>query len=579
MKTFEVEPIGEHNEKNLVNVVFVHGLVGDLKRTWGMKRTWWPPKWEKTKWRVAFGEDKRDFWPAELKNANVWTAGYHAPLFEALHRGKIEQLFSEEGETALRQLVDKGLGQKKIIFVAHSLGGLLVKSILRSASITEDLDKARILQGTHAVFFLGTPHSGSDRARLRHIVQIAVRWAGAAIAAILLMWWVPLEQIGQLFGITAERIIRSVISAVIIGFVVHLFRASRHLKLLDPANPELRTLQRDYRQLVSDHPSITTFAYFETMPTKMLGILVPWASADPGITNCEPQPINDASHTQLCKRPHVDAVQLPAKIQAQIDIAIGACPVFEHLQRLQEFNDDKFIGPLCLGKSFKDIPAFQNDQQARREAEESLRKNLRTLMREGKLKPLAGQLEAAKGSPFDLDKFVWYMWYEVEFVEKLRKLREDAEKAKKAWQNSDAHPPSLILFYRVLRAIEHIYSGDFLEPHSREGQPTDRDQLLALVTKAYNDLQKLRESHQADATRPDGDGSTRWLLVRMECALKAMDAALEYIGPWSRPSGQETESMTADRISKHQRFLDALDKMKDALFAKRRISAPGCIAH
>jgi hypothetical protein len=281
--------------------------------------------------------------------------------------------------------------------------------------------------------------------------------------------------------------------------------------------------------------------------------------------NCEPEPISDASHTQLCKHPHVDAVQLPARIQAQIDIARRTCPVFEDLQRLREFSGDESIKSLCAGKNFKDIPAFQNDQQARREAEESLRKYLRKLMREGRLKPLAAQLEAAKESPFDLDKFVWYMWYETEFVEKLRNLRNDAEQAKKTWQNSGANPPSLILFYRVLRTIEHIYSGDFLEPHPRAGQPTDRAKLLKLVTKAYDDLQKSCESHRVDETRPDGDGSTRWLLVRMECALNAMDAALDFIGPWSRPSGQETKSMAAERVSKRERFLEGLVMLKKAL--------------
>jgi hypothetical protein len=50
---------------------------------------------------------------------------------------------------------------RSIIFVAHSLGGLLVKDVLRRAQQAEEAEFNDIIESTKAVVFLGTPHRGS----------------------------------------------------------------------------------------------------------------------------------------------------------------------------------------------------------------------------------------------------------------------------------------------------------------------------------------------------------------------------------------------------------------------------------
>ena len=67
--------------------------------------------------------------------------------------------------TDLASLRTKDEKQKPLIFVAHSLGGLIVKDLL-SLSIQKD---SKIVQATIGIAFLGTPHRGSRVASLGKI--------------------------------------------------------------------------------------------------------------------------------------------------------------------------------------------------------------------------------------------------------------------------------------------------------------------------------------------------------------------------------------------------------------------------
>lgn len=61
-------------------------------------------------------------------------------------------------------MVQKGLGARPILFICHSLGGLLVKQILRKANDSPEPVKNDIARSTRAVLFLATPHAGADLA-------------------------------------------------------------------------------------------------------------------------------------------------------------------------------------------------------------------------------------------------------------------------------------------------------------------------------------------------------------------------------------------------------------------------------
>ncbi|KAK0735049.1 hypothetical protein B0T26DRAFT_798734 [Lasiosphaeria miniovina] len=51
---------------------------------------------------------------------------------------------------------------RRLLFVAHSLGGIVVKKLLRQASCQTDLDLRKVFDSTTGIVFFGTPHGVAD---------------------------------------------------------------------------------------------------------------------------------------------------------------------------------------------------------------------------------------------------------------------------------------------------------------------------------------------------------------------------------------------------------------------------------
>jgi len=62
----------------------------------------------------------------------------------------------------VEQLVAAGVGSRPVIWVGHSMGGLLIKQILVSARETSSL--RHLVDNTHGVVFYSVPHEGSSLA-------------------------------------------------------------------------------------------------------------------------------------------------------------------------------------------------------------------------------------------------------------------------------------------------------------------------------------------------------------------------------------------------------------------------------
>ncbi|KAH0564767.1 hypothetical protein GP486_001837 [Trichoglossum hirsutum] len=146
-----------------VDIVFVHGLGGHPYDTW-------------------VGKKKKVFWPVQLlskdlakrkENVRILVYGYNADVY-AYGGGKTSSdRIHNHAQTLVQTLyANRSLEdaiERPIVFVCHSLGGIVVKRALQySRSITDKkIQHLRsIYVSTSGILFLGTPHNGTDAAKL-----------------------------------------------------------------------------------------------------------------------------------------------------------------------------------------------------------------------------------------------------------------------------------------------------------------------------------------------------------------------------------------------------------------------------
>lgn len=137
----------------IVDIVFIHGLTGDPASTWlhPTSGTYWPANLlsrDLPNSRIlSFGYDADviNFWSPVSQNR----IGNHAMNM----LGDLTHL-REESETEAR----------KIIFVAHSLGGLVTQDCLCLSRKHPEKHLMQICLCTIGIVFLGMPHYGADLA-------------------------------------------------------------------------------------------------------------------------------------------------------------------------------------------------------------------------------------------------------------------------------------------------------------------------------------------------------------------------------------------------------------------------------
>ncbi|NES99465.1 MAG: DUF829 domain-containing protein [Sphaerospermopsis sp. SIO1G1] len=228
---------GCDNPSRRGNIVFVHGLAGHPWNTW---------HWQKPQDK-NYQKDK--FWPVWLgetfPDIGIWTFGYSAARFTT--NGSAMPLF-DQASNLLENLQNYELGEHPIVFVTHSMGGLLVKKMLSTAQ-NFPANNQDILDSTKGIVFISTPHVGSDVAQ-----------------------WV-----NSLAG----------------------FLTTVNVEELKPHAPQLRELDEWYRQNV-DTLGIKTKVYYETLPTNGV-LIVNASSANPGIKDVKPVAVEEANHDSIAK--------------------------------------------------------------------------------------------------------------------------------------------------------------------------------------------------------------------------------------------------------------------------------------
>ncbi|KUI72438.1 Protein SERAC1 [Cytospora mali] len=159
---FDITAVYTHPDAK-VDIVLVHGLNGEPQRTWSTKNK------------------NGVFWPADLlpksleednAPANVLVYGYNADVSSKRHgTGPSTNYIHQHAQTLVTFLTtyrkSKKTTRNPIIWVAHSLGGILLKRALEysdSVRLADHEDYRSIYVSTYGIIFLGTPHDGSELA-------------------------------------------------------------------------------------------------------------------------------------------------------------------------------------------------------------------------------------------------------------------------------------------------------------------------------------------------------------------------------------------------------------------------------
>ena len=239
------------------DLIFVHGLTGDAKASW------------------CSAGDPTVFWPIwlheEFSDVSILTLGYSASLFNKWIAKELT-LF-ECANAALDLLAAEGVGQRPLGFVAHSLGGLLTKQILRASDESQDPAWKAISQQSKLVAFFATPHLGAS---LAGILQTAFPK-----------------------------------------------KASPSVTALANITGDLDDLNQSYRNFAVKN-GIKTFAYYEKYPVKGSVVVVPKDSADPGVAGATPVPV-EADHIMICK-PASRESAVYRSVRLRLQEALKACP-------------------------------------------------------------------------------------------------------------------------------------------------------------------------------------------------------------------------------------------------------------
>jgi hypothetical protein len=386
--TTELLPVsGSGTTDVIANVVFIHGLGGHNRDTWQCdskdKNTFWP-QW--------LHDDLNARSQSQFRPVGVWSLGYPAEVFRVLFFSKKrDDSVPQRARNLIDTLISHDLAKRPIIFVVHSLGGILVKQMLRSSRDAGDprvSDFPKLALSTRLVIFLATPHTGSSMARLAE----AVPAVSAMLVSGLLstVEWLPL---GGVARILARRAIQR----------------GRFTRALESGDPYLEDLGAWYRHN-AQRIGIDSRAYCENAGTKGIAVVVDKESANPGVSGVEVIAL-DADHGSICKPTsrNEDYKRLAHLIRQ----AISQCPVFQ----------ETHLAALDVGERFKGlaelIPADRMRAVKRviQPIEKRLGRNTpidyeSSVNGDGPFNVADWQAAAAAISPYDLDRIILSVWHE-----------------------------------------------------------------------------------------------------------------------------------------------------------------------
>ena len=152
-KNYGIKELYDGGTEPRVDIVFVHGLTGNAYDTWLHQKSGvhWPSK--------LLRQDMRD--------ARILSFGYDADIVNFWNPASNSRL-SNHAENMIGDLVRNrertDTETRKILFVGHSLGGLVIKRALHYSRSAVESHLRQIEHCTAGIVFLGVPHYGAELA-------------------------------------------------------------------------------------------------------------------------------------------------------------------------------------------------------------------------------------------------------------------------------------------------------------------------------------------------------------------------------------------------------------------------------
>lgn len=214
-----------------LDIVFLHGLAGDRFSTWT--------------------NAAEDLWPQLIADTfttcRVYTCGFKSSRTSGIKVGEGTSIM-DLGSLVADGLICRETPAPKTLFICHSLGGLVVKQMLRKCSDSADSDFNELGRSCVGVAFLATPHQGSK------------------------------------FASTLNTILSN--------------GASKQLSQLTDSEEELISLNEHFRAHVG-RKNIAVKSFYETEKTWGVQV-VDKVSGNPGVYGSDPVPV-EADHIGICK--------------------------------------------------------------------------------------------------------------------------------------------------------------------------------------------------------------------------------------------------------------------------------------
>ncbi|KFX99301.1 hypothetical protein V490_01847 [Pseudogymnoascus sp. VKM F-3557] len=192
-------PLGDRR----VDIVFVHGLGGSSRMTWSKNRNldfFWPQKF------LPFEQD--------INEARILTFGYNSNFRPGSGKNKMSILdFAKDllydlkyaTDDSASKIEDLCMGERPIIFIVHSMGGLIVKEAYIQGQ--NDPIYEGIVKSISSMIFLSTPHRGTNLAEtLNRILQVSFSTSPMQFIAELASGSLSLQKLNEQFRHVAPKL-------------------------------------------------------------------------------------------------------------------------------------------------------------------------------------------------------------------------------------------------------------------------------------------------------------------------------------------------------------------------------------